>query len=69
MPKSASQMPTISAFFGILIRMYFNDHPAASFHARYGELEATFSIETLEILEGELPGRALSLVQEWAMIT
>jgi Domain of unknown function (DUF4160) len=61
-------MPTISAFYGILIRMFFNDHPPAHFHARYGEFEATVAIETLEVMEGELPSRALILVREWAMI-
>jgi hypothetical protein len=45
-------MPTISTFYGILIRMFFNDHPPPHFHARYGEFEATVEIGTLEILEG-----------------
>jgi hypothetical protein len=61
-------MPTISAFYGILIRMFFNDHPPPHFHARYGEFEATIEIATLNILEGSLPARALKLVQEWAML-
>jgi hypothetical protein len=61
-------MPTISAFYGILIRMFFNDHPPPHFHALYGEFEATININTLEVIQGELPGRALNLVQEWAMI-
>ena len=61
-------MPTISIFYGIFIRMFFNDHPPPHFHARYGEFEATIDISTLGILEGRLPGRALNLVQEWAMI-
>jgi hypothetical protein len=33
-------MPTISIFYGIMIRMFFNDHPPPHFHARYGEFEA-----------------------------
>src|ERR1051326_3915199 len=53
---------------GILIRMFFNDHPPPHFHARYGEFEATIDISTLDVLEGQLPRRALNLVQEWAMI-
>ena len=61
-------MPTISTFYGILIRMFFNDHAPAHFHARYGEFEATIDIGTLEIIEGELPRRALNLVLEWARI-
>ena len=46
----------------------FNDHPPPHFHARYGEFEATVEIATLEILEGQLPRRALNLVREWAMM-
>lgn len=61
-------MPTISSFYGILIRMFFNDHPPAHFHARYGEFEAIIDIGSLEIIQGELPTRALNLVREWAMI-
>jgi len=53
------------AFYGILIRMYFNDHPPPHFHARYGEFEPTVAIETLEVMEGELPGRTLILVGKW----
>lgn len=48
--------------------MYFMDHAPPHFHARYGEFEATIDLGTLEVREGQLPGRALSLVQEWAMI-
>ena len=61
-------MPTVSTFYGILIRMFFNDHPPPHFHARYGEFEATVEIDTLEVLEGQLPRRALNLVREWAMM-
>ena len=59
-------MPTISTFFGILIRMYFNDHPPPHFHARYNEFEAVIEIGSLSVLEGGLPRRALALVLEWA---
>ena len=61
-------MPTISSFYGILIRMFFNDHAPPHFHARFGEFEATIDLATLSVHEGHLPSRALSLVQEWAMI-
>lgn len=60
------RMPTISEFFGIVIRMYFNDHAPPHFHAIYGEYEAVVVIETSEVLEGSLPRRALGLVREWA---
>jgi len=59
-------MPTISTFYGILIQMYWNDHAPPHFHALYGEFEALVSIQTLDVMEGTLPRRALSLVLEWA---
>jgi len=61
-------MPTISSFYGILIRMFFNDHPPPHFHARYGEFEATMEIATLAVIESQLPRRALNLVQVLAMM-
>ena len=61
-------MPEISRFFGIVIRMYFSDHEPPHFHAIYGELEALIAVGTLEVLRGELPRRALSLVLEWAAL-
>lgn len=61
-------MPTISRFFGIIISMYYNDHLPTHFHAKYGESSAQVGIETLEIVEGELPRRALALVLEWAAL-
>ncbi len=61
-------MPHISRFFGILIYMYFNDHAPAHFHAEYDEYEAVYTIETLEVLRGELPRRAHSMVVEWATL-
>lgn len=59
-------MPIISYFFGIYIRMYHADHPPAHFHAEYQGFEAFVSIETGEILEGQLPAKAARIVQEWA---
>jgi len=59
-------VPTISSFYGILIRMYFGDHPPPHFHVRYGEHKARFEIETGEQIDGELPARAARLVREWA---
>lgn len=56
-------MPTISLFYGIVIRMYFNDHAPPHFHARYGEDEATIEIDTFSVLAAALPSRALDLVR------
>ena len=59
-------MPEISRFFGIVIRMHFDDHRPPHFHAHYGEFEAEVAIVGLEVLEGRLPPRALGLTIEWA---
>jgi len=59
-------VPTISTFFGIVIRMYYDDHPPPHFHAYYGGDVAVIAIETLEVLEGGLPRRPMALVVEWA---
>ena len=61
-------MPEVSRFFGIVIRLYYNDHDPAHFHAIYGEHEALIAIETLAVLRGELPRRAMALVLEWAAL-
>lgn len=58
-------MPRISAFYGIVIAMFFDDHPPPHFHAKYGEHQAQISIATGKVLHGSLPRRALKLVQEW----
>ncbi len=63
--RTVGSMPRISAFYGIVIVMYFGDHPPPHFHARYGEFEAKVAIATGEVIAGELPRRALSLVVEW----
>ena len=59
-------MPEISRFFGIVIRMYFDDHAPPHFHALYQGHQAEISIDSLGVLKGRLPGRALALVVEWA---
>ncbi len=61
-------MPTISHFFGIFIRMYFNGHPPPHFHAIYNDFQAVINIEKNEVIEGFLPQRALNLVIEWTQI-
>jgi hypothetical protein len=63
--KPESGMPEISRFYGIVIAMYFNDHPPAHFHARYAGKKAKIIIDTLEVEKGELPPRAMKLVSEW----
>jgi hypothetical protein len=62
-------VPRISAFYGIVISMYHDEiHHLGRphFDARYADDEASIDIETLALIAGELPARALRLVGEWA---
>lgn len=61
-------MPEISRFLGIIITMYFNEHNPPHFHARYGEHKTEIAIQTLSVIGGKLPPRALGLVMEWAAL-
>ena len=44
-------MPTISMFYGIVIQMFWKEHPPPHFHALYAEYEALINIQTLEVME------------------
>jgi hypothetical protein len=63
-------MPEISRFYGIIIRMFVKgrEHNPPHFHAYYGEFDAEFDINTLELIAGKLPNTALYLVKQWAQI-
>lgn len=61
-------MPSISWFYGISIQMFFNDHAPPHFHASYGDEDVMISIETGEVLRGEIPRRALRLVRDWTLL-
>ena len=61
-------MPEISRFYGIVVKMYFADHPPPHLHAEYGSEEALLHIETLGVIAGNLPPRALSMVREWTSL-
>lgn len=60
-------MPVLSRFYGITIRMYFlqSEHNPPHIHAIYGEDVAAIDFMTGEVIDGELPQKALSLVREW----
>ncbi len=58
-------MPTISMFYGIIIRMYAlgtKHHHLSHIHVEYAGLEAIFQIPDGELLEGELPVKQNKLV-------
>jgi len=60
-------VPIVSHFFGIVIRMYHDEHPPPHFHAAYQGFEAFVRIEDGEILHGELPRKAARIVRQWAL--
>ena len=61
-------MPVISRFLGIVIMMYYGDHEPPHFHVKYNEYRAAIDIESLKLIQGKLPPKALGLVVEWASI-
>jgi len=58
----------ISRFFGIVIKMFFDDHNPPHFHAEYGDSAALIDIRNLSVFSGRLPPRAMGLVIEWATL-
>ena len=59
-------MPTISTFFGIMIRMYYEDHPPPHFHAEYQGQQGKFGFDG-KMTVGSIRSRtALRLIREWA---
>ena len=59
-------MPTISTFYGIIIRRFYDEHGPPHFHAAYQGYQAVIDIRTLEVKMGRLPRRALNLALDWA---
>lgn len=63
-------MPTLSMFFGIIIRMYQEangKHNLPHFHAGYGEYEAVFDFNGT-IIEGQMPKKQRNLIVAWVEI-
>ena len=62
-------MPRVSAFYGVVIYMYWNerDHPVPHFHAHHGGRRVSVSAAG-EVLAGSLESRALQFVREWAVL-
>jgi hypothetical protein len=61
-------MPEVSRFYGIVVYMFAKDHAPPHFHAKYGEYIGLIDIRTGEMFEGNLPRRALRLLQAWVEI-
>lgn len=64
-------MPIVSQFYGIIIRIYFNDseqHYLEHIHVQYNEYDAVYSIKDINLLEGNLPPKQHKLVVAWMEI-
>ncbi len=58
-------MPSICEFLGMMISMYWGDHPPPHFHVRYGDMRACIDIRTGALIEGDLPRKKLRKIEEW----
>lgn len=63
-------MPVISRFYGMIIKMFFlaSEHNPPHIHVIYGEYVGVIDIRTTEMIQGDLPNKALKIVQEWTSI-
>ncbi|PSL29221.1 DUF4160 domain-containing protein [Dyadobacter jiangsuensis] len=59
-------MPEISRFFGIVIRMFFDDHNPPHFHAEFQEYRAIIDIQSAGLLDGNLPPNIIQ-VRDYAV--
>lgn len=59
------RVPEICRFYGLVVAMFWDEHPPPHFHVRYGGSWAKIEIGSGALIVGSLPGRAHSLVREW----
>lgn len=61
-------MPVISIFFGIVIRMYYEDHNPPHFHAEYQGQRARFTFDGT-LIDGTIrSATARRHIAEWAKL-
>lgn len=60
-------MPEISRFYGMVIKMYFQqqEHNPPHVHVLYGSYMGAIEIQSLKMAEGDLPPKALAMAIEW----
>lgn len=61
-------MPEISRFHGVVITMYWVDHPPPHFHAQHGDHSGAVEIGSGCVIRGALPQRARRMVREWEAV-
>jgi hypothetical protein len=59
-------MPTVAIIDGIKIKLYWDEHFPAHFHAELAEYEAQIAIDNLRVIEGYIPTHQLRKVIAWA---
>ena len=60
-------MPIISVFFGIVVRMFYQEHEPAHFHAEYQGQQGKFDFTGRQLVGNVQSGTTLRLVAEWAV--
>ncbi|MEQ1531769.1 MAG: DUF4160 domain-containing protein [Methylococcales bacterium] len=61
-------MPYVSMFFGIIIRMFHNEHNPPHFHAEYQGQRGLFSMDG-NLIKGNITSNtARKLIKEWALL-
>jgi hypothetical protein len=64
-------VPRIASFSGVVVMVYYGDHPPPHVHVRAGRpgragmAEARFSIDSGELIDGDLPAVQASRVTSW----
>ena len=57
----------VSVFFGIIVRMWHDDHPPPHIHVEFQGFEALMQIQTGPVSKGKLPRKVAAIVQEWCL--
>ena len=63
-------MPIIARFYGMVVKMYYfsNEHNPPHIHVIYGESVGVIDILTGKMIQGDLPSRALKIIEEWTLL-
>jgi Domain of unknown function (DUF4160) len=64
--RKLRRMPVISTFFGIVIRMFYQEHRPPHFHAEYQGQQATFDFDGRAVAGDIRSAVAKRLIREWA---
>ena len=62
-------MPVIARFYGMIVKMYLQgkEHGIAHILVIYGECAGVIDVHTGKMLEGDLPQKARSMIEEWTL--